>query len=374
MVIACETAQSPDAERDIQRRLDKIRNQSSKIRALATGTSVAELANIWLAVRSRGSADASSAGEGRRRGTARVLSPATLGAYGSAIEHVIIPTFGQLRLSEVTTPLLDEAFAELDEVRSTAQARTVMAQMMGFAVRRGLLTSNPMRDVEPSARLGSEVQFLEVPLVRHLRATLRNRTEVPRVQDGKRLGGRPPNRDLADVVDFALGTGARIGECLAIRVIDVDLASEPPVVYFCGTLVEPRRGYVEKLHRQPETKSRKDRTVPLPDAVVGIIRRRLAGRLPERDEPVFMSTKGTWLWPANIRTRLRTATMNDPLLRGTTPHTLRRSVGTLVAHECGLDAARDLLGHSDPSVTFRHYTGRRKIAPDVRHVLDEFFA
>ncbi len=64
---------------------------------------------------------------------------------------------------------------------------------------------------------------------------------------------------------------------------------------------------------------------------------------------------------------------HDSLLRGISPHTLRRSVGTLVAHQRGLDAARDLLGHSDPSVTFRHYTGRRKVAPDVRDLLDEFF-
>ncbi len=160
--------------------------------------------------------------------------------------------------------------------------------MLSFAVRRGIIDSNPMRDVEPTARESHEIQFLDVRLVRHLRLILRQRIEVPRVDDrGKRLGGRPPNRDLADVVDFALGTGVRIGECLAVRRIDLDLACEPPVVHICGTLVEPRAGYVKVLHRQPETKSRRDRTIPLPDAVVSVIRRRLAGREGDPSDPAL---------------------------------------------------------------------------------------
>ncbi len=39
------------------------------------------------------------------------------------------------------------------------------------------------------------------------------------------------------------------------------------------------------------------------------------------------------------------------------PHSVRRTVGTLITHQVSLDAARDQLGHSDPSVTFHHYVG-----------------
>ena len=42
-------------------------------------------------------------------------------------------------------------------------------------------------------------------------------------------------------------------------------------------------------------------------------------------------------------------------LAGVSPHTLRRRVGTLVARSAGLDAAPEVLGHRDPSVTARHY-------------------
>lgn len=57
-------------------------------------------------------------------------------------------------------------------------------------------------------------------------------------------------------------------------------------------------------------------------------------------------------------------------IAGTTFHTHRRTVGTLIAHEASLDAARDQLGHQDPSVTLRHYVGARATAPDLRTTLD----
>lgn len=83
---------------------------------------------------------------------------------------------------------------------------------------------------------------------------------------------------------------------------------------------------------------------------------------------------GTHLWAANMRQRLARAVAGTEF-EGLEFHTLRRTVGTLVAHEMSLDAARDLLGHSEPgSVTFRHYVKQRDVTPDVRHVVDAFFS
>jgi integrase len=89
---------------------------------------------------------------------------------------------------------------------------------------------------------------------------------------------------------------------------------------------------------------------------------------------VFSSRTGAWLWPNNIRTRLRQAVVGMSGLDGTTPHTFRRTVGTLVAHEAGLDAAREQLGHSDPSVTYQRYVAARRVAPDLGPLLNRFFA
>ncbi len=54
-----------------------------------------------------------------------------------------------------------------------------------------------------------------------------------------------------------------------------------------------------------------------------------------------------------------------PPMGGVSPHTLRRTVGTLVAHTEGLDAVRDALGHRDPSVTARHYVADTSRVIDV---------
>ena len=48
-------------------------------------------------------------------------------------------------------------------------------------------------------------------------------------------------------------------------------------------------------------------------------------------------------------------------------------VGTLVAHGAGLDAARDVLGHRDPSVAARHYIADTGRVIDARHTLDPIF-
>jgi integrase len=176
-------------------------------------------------------------------------------------------------------------------------------------------------------------------------------------------------------VDFILGTGCRIGEALAVRWSDLDLTGGTPTVHVCGTLIEPRGKYVEKLFRQPKPKSGDYRTLILPRHVVEmLVERRLRTRWSGPDDPVFASSaSGQWVWPNNIRTRLRDATDGVQGLAGITPHTLRRTVGTLIAHERGTDAARDQLGHTDGSVTGTFYVAKREVAPDLRVILDRFF-
>jgi integrase len=178
------------------------------------------------------------------------------------------------------------------------------------------------------------------------------------------------------VVLLLLGTGLRIGEALALEWTDLDLHADIPWVRVAATLVEPRRDaasgqvFVAGLHRQPMTKTGAARTIALPCAAVEMLKRRRAGLMREHErQPVFAHAGGGWLWPNNVRTKLRGVVAGTPLA-GVTPHTLRRTVGTLVAHSAGLDAARDVLGHSDPSVTARHYIADIGSMVDVRHALD----
>ncbi len=169
-------------------------------------------------------------------------------------------------------------------------------------------------------------------------------------------------------------------QALAIRPRDLAHLRGPlPTLHVCGTLVEPRKGFVDALHRQDTTKTRDDRTLILPGRVIAVLRQRMERDRPANpDAPVF----GTLLSPTTMRTRLRRALSratraaagSPDEIHGTSFHTLRRTVGTLLAHEVSLDAARELLGHRDPSVTYQHDVGRRALAPDVREVLDRLLA
>lgn len=363
------------AKRALLRRLEDRRDPGAQ--GVHRDMTIDELATMWLAHRT-------AHGQARGKGP---LAPQTLASYNNAIKDLIRPTLGSVRLGDIRVSLLDNAFAQIEsgadraaeraargkpvKGRSTGLARTALKQMLDLAVRHGALQGNPMTIVEPTSiapRGGKDVQHLSVSAVHRLRQSVRR--EVLRVPDQ-----RMPNRDLEEWIDFLLATGCRDGEALATRWCDLDLTADAPTLRVCGTLLEPRKGYVAKLGRQDVTKSRAERTLVLPDHAVAVVTaRRDRSEFTAPTDPVFATGQGNWISPANLRTRLRKAIGTDPELAGTTPHTLRRSVGTLIAHEVGLDAAREQLGHSDPSVTFQHYVGRRSVAPDLRDVLDAFFA
>lgn len=179
----------------------------------------------------------------RKRSRQLTVLPQTVGAYAAAVNSKINPLLGQLRVQEVSVGRLDTVLLGLEHSGvSTAQMRSVLSQALGLAVRHGAIAVNPMAMVTPLPREDHEVEALELQEVDLLRHLVR-----PEVQGTP--GRRKPNKDLCEYVDVALGTGARISEVLALRWEHLDLDGEVPTVLIDGTLVEPRKGYVDRLHR-----------------------------------------------------------------------------------------------------------------------------
>jgi integrase len=173
--------------------------------------------------------------------------------------------------------------------------------MLGLAVAHGALTSNPIREAARTSRHRDRVvRYLSVEQANHLRSRVRR--ENLRIPDR-----RMPNQDLEDFVDLLLGTGCREGEALAIRPRDlIDFDTPTPKLHVGGTLLEPRKGFIDQLSRQATTKNQEDRMLILPDTVAQTLQARL-DQMPSvgPDHPIFASRTGNWLSPANLRTRLR---------------------------------------------------------------------
>lgn len=230
---------------------------------------------------------------------------------------------------------------------------------MGCAQRACERSAGPLPGDRPSA---AEPRLEDIALLRKAVREWEDRPALPR--------GRRNVTLLPQIVDTMLGTGLRIGECLALREADVDLDAEVPTLTVTGTVVRAEG----RLVRQGKPKSDPSRrTITLPAFVVAAITEALdLGLDGGPDELVFPSTKGTPRSPSRVREQLRDA----QLAIGTTvtPHDFRRTVATQVANSTTIGNATALLGHADEGTTVRHYVKRNHVAPDLRVVIDQLIA
>lgn len=184
--------------------------------------------------------------------------------------------------------------------------------------------------------------------------------------------GPRPDGQLGQVVELLLGTSARIGEALAIRLSDLDLEAPIPAVRISGTIVS-RKG--EPTHRQDHPKTaRSVRRIALPDFALRAVRARLARIRFVHPEALLFSTRvGTPHTTNNIRRQLRDV-MEQAGVPGVTPHRFRRTVATVINENGGLQLASELLGHSDPAITREHYIRRNEtVDPATAGVLELAF-
>ncbi|MDR3202042.1 MAG: hypothetical protein LBT54_02745 [Bifidobacteriaceae bacterium] len=157
------------------------------------------------------------------------VEPQTLDQYRQAVTTLVIPSLGGLEIREVTVSRLD-AFLKRIQAKTPAQARIAkvcLSGMLGLAVRHGAIAHNPVRDTARLKTTRAKPRAADDDEVQKLRAALRAwEQDIDPATGAPRLrGGRRRSKNMCDIMDTALATGARIGEVVALRWADWAVSS-----------------------------------------------------------------------------------------------------------------------------------------------------
>lgn len=282
-------------------------------------------------------------------------SPGTVQTYRYQWGKHVSPALGNLRLGEVTTPVVDRFLVDLHERVGSATSRTaraIISGAMGRAVREGAIRFNPTREVR---RLSSAPRRRPRALTEQERAAwFLAVTRDPRAVE----------HDLPDLCAFMLATGLRIGEAVAVLWSEVDL--EEGAVEVTSTLI---RVTGQGLIRKTTKSAAGQRRLPLPQWCVAMLRRRAeVGVGP--DEPVFGTIDGGFREPRTVSRWLYEVRVNSDL-EWVTSHAWRKTTASILDGS-GVTARTiaDQLGHSRVSMTQDVYLGRGETDPRVLAALE----
>lgn len=270
---------------------------------------------------------------------------------------------GALRIPELTTSRADAHLKSLPQSPGIYM-RIILVGMYNLAARFDVVKHNPIRETK-------------TPKVEREKARALTTLELERVRQAVKTfceyRGPGPRRGvmLPAFIELLAATGDRPGEVLAIDWDEVDLLGDPPTVTASGTIQDAGRIAGKPLHRQEWRKGHAPaHTVTLPKFGAEVLTQLYAITGPSGT--VLKNRDGGLVGLSNIRSSLREALEPHPDLKWVTPHSFRRSVGTVVTEELGIDAAQQSLGHAQRETTERHYVQRSTAGPDTRAALDKW--
>lgn len=261
--------------------------------------------------------------------------PKTRNTYRSVLDRLVLGQVGTMQLASMRPIHVAQWVGHLSESLSASQVRQayrLLSQVMSSAVDNGLIPASPCRGV----------RLPRLP------------EADPRILTADEVNGLAGNcADLGDrvlVLLLAYG-GLRIGEALPLRRRHLDINGARVVI--AEAVTELPGGPVIA---SPKNHQRRELAVPA--FVVSLVRQHLVS-LP--DDPSTFVFPGRQRHTAHrqqsyhgFRRRFVQA-VNAAGLGDVTPHDLRATHATWVADSHGVLVAARRLGHSNASVTTRHY-------------------
>ncbi len=260
------------------------------------------------------------------------LKHKTQATYRSLINSRINPALGDRELSSLRPITITEWVAAMRTEGLSAsrirQAYRVLSQIMASAVDNDLIPQTPCRGVRLPRMPQTEPHIV-----------------TPLEASGIVRAAEKPHDLLVALLAFA---GLRVGEAFALRRSDVDVAGD--LLLVDENLAEANGALVFDT-----PKSHQKRLLRLAPSLA----KRLGAYLEElpggEDALLFTTPAGKPLRYNQWRKAYFDPAVSAAGLTDVTPHDLRASHGTWVADRYGVMTAAHRLGHSNTSVTTRHY-------------------
>lgn len=283
----------------------------------------------------------------------------TVKTYRSAHRTHIAPGIGELRLNEASTSTIDAHLQGLSP-GSRKTCRALLSGAFGLAVRYDLVGHNPVRDTAavPAQRTAEDVRAMTDAELITFRRMVRWFTVAPGP------GRRPRAEPLPHLVDFLLGTGARVSDALRVQWDDIDTTGDVPRVTIHDV---KKRGRARVLEMADVAANAVEAQRAATGEVFPWVFPTSTGR------PLSVSNAERWIRGARKMWDDRPPEQrheDDADVTWAGFHALRKTVATRIEDRVSLTAASQQLGHSDTLVTQRHYIQRPKQGPEVAEALN----
>jgi integrase len=280
----------------------------------------------------------------------RHLRPWTRKNYRAALDLVLIPRFGSMRLAAITPEHIAALIRELE--RKGPSGKPLSSSMiesylrplstaMAFAMRRGLIGANPCSlltcDDRPQRNERKQDHVWSDEEIETLIAA------------AERLARQPASRyDYTPLLRTALFTGLRLGELLGLTWADVDLHE--------GVLYVRRQWTRMHEYAPPKTKAA-IRRIPLSDDMAKhLAALKLRSRHSNDDDPVFAAHNGKPLGHRNVTRRGFEAAAEEAGIEGVTFHSARHAFASrMIDRGISSTVLAALMGHESSMITERRY-------------------
>lgn len=281
--------------------------------------------------------------------------------YNYVAERHLLPDLGDVKIRECTVGTMSTYLKRVMKshgYRTGKILKTVLSGMFATATTHDVAPRNIMRDVVlPPQPKKKETVALSPEQAQQLRGCL--------------------SGEVRRVYDVLLGTGARIGEVLALRWQDIDFSDPDQVtISIQGTASKDSNGHVAY---KPGRKRGGGILIPAPGFTVeALLEQKLA--IPPHatstawatpESFIFPSSTGTIQDPNNFRGKWREQ-LKGTEFAGVSPHAIRSTVASYLEQSADLRTASRQLGHSNMTITAQHYVKARELVGDNRLALEAF--